>query len=139
MAMALFLLLRHRDDPPPPPIFVLITCAVFLLVFAAIILWDRRYRRKWQQFRARNWREVAGRFDEGEIITMRKGSSKAVAGYEIWLAYDYEVDGDQVGIYTLPFSGEFPNKSEAEECRKLIADQSVMVRVSPRNPKCSCV
>ena len=70
---------------------------------------------------------------------MRKGRSGPISGYQVWVGYEYEADGDQIGIYTLPFSGEFPTKEAAEEFRKLVADQSVIVCVSPRNPKRSCV
>ncbi len=136
MPTALFFLVRHRDESP---IFTLAYSAVILALVVGLILWERRYRRKWQQFRARSWRQVAGRFDEGEVVTMRKGGSHAVSGYEVWVGYDYEADGDQTGIYTLPFSSEFPTKEEAEESRKLVAHQSVIVRVSTRNPKRSCI
>jgi hypothetical protein len=57
----------------------------------------------------------------------------------VGVGYDYEADGDQIGIYTLPFFSGFRTKEEAEASRKLVADQSVVVRVSPRNPKRSCV
>ena len=70
---------------------------------------------------------------------MRKGRSKKIAGYQVWFFYDYEADGDQGDLYTLPFSGEFPTEQEAEEFRELVADQSIIVRVSPRRPKRSCV
>ena len=114
------------------------SAVIFTLIFG-MVLWDRRYRRKWQQFRARNWRQVAGRLDEGEIVPMLKGRSSTISGYQIWFGYDYEAGGEQVGIYTLPFSGEFRTQEEAEVFRKLAADQSVIVRVSPRNPKRSCI
>jgi hypothetical protein len=58
---------------------------------------------------------------------------------ELRLGYDYEGDGEETKIYTLPFSGEFPTEEEAEMSRKLLARRGVMVRVSPRNPKRSCI
>ncbi len=121
------------------PVFDLAYSAFLLCIIAGYILWDRRLRRRRQQFRARRWRVVTGRFDEGDIITMKKGRSKNIAGYQVWLAYDYHADGDQIGIYTLPFADEFKSKEEAEEIRKLVAEQSISVRVSPRNSKDSCV
>ena len=39
----------------------------------------------------------------------------------------------------LPFSGEFPTEEEAKSRRKMVAHRSVMVRVSPRNPKHSWI
>jgi hypothetical protein len=136
MPPACFLLLRHDTDPP---LFTLAYCVVFLLVGVGIILWDRRYRRAWQQLRARNWQQVAGKFDHGEIVTMRKAKSRTITGYQAWFGYEYEGDGGESGLYTLPISGEFSTEEEAEESRKLLARRSVMVRVSPRNSKRSCV
>jgi hypothetical protein len=133
---AMFLLLRRGTEPP---LFTLAYFAVILAVVIGFILWDRRYRRAWQQFRARNWPQVAGKFDEGEIVTMRKGRSHAITGYQVWLGYDYEVGGEETGLYTLPFSGEFPTEEEAEKRRRLVAHRSVIVRVSPRNPKHACI
>lgn len=122
-----------------PPLFTLAYSAVILAVGVGYILWDRRYRRAWQQFRARNWQQVAGKFDKGEIVTMRKARSHAITGYQVWLGYDYKVDAEETGLYTLPFSGEFSTEEEAEKRRKLVAHSSVMVRVSPRNPRRSCI
>jgi hypothetical protein len=122
------------------PIFDLIFGAVILSLVAIYILWERRYRRAWNQSRARGWRQVMSRFDNGEVVRMLKGRSKVVAGYQVWLAYEYKSEGDQVGIYTLPFSSyEFSSEEEAEKCRKLVANQNIPVRVSDRNPKRSCV
>lgn len=120
--------------------FTLVYSGVMLGWIALFILWSRRgYGRRWQHFRARSWRQVAGRFDDGDIVTMKKGHSEKIAGYQVWLAYEYSADGDQVGVYTLPFVGEFPSEEAAEEYRKRAANQNVVVRVSPRNPKRSCV
>jgi hypothetical protein len=126
---AMFLLFRRG---PEPPLFTLAYFGVIVAVGIAYILWDRRYRRAWQQFRARNWQAVAGKFDKGEIVTMRN-RSQTITGYQVWLGY--EVDGEETGLYTLPFSGEFPTEEEAERRRKMVAHKSIMVRVSPRNPK----
>jgi hypothetical protein len=136
MPIASSFLLRHGAEPP---LFTLAYFGVLLAVVIGFILWDRRYRRAWQQFRARNWPQVASKFDEGEIVTMRKGRSDVISGYQVRLGYDYEGDAEETEIYTLPFSGEFPTEEEAEMNRKLLADRSVMVRVSPRNPKHSCI
>jgi hypothetical protein len=139
-AVALILLwatpIRDHNDL----IFSFACLGVMLGWVALFILWIRRaYGRRWQQFRARSWRQIAGRFDDGEIVTMRKGRSGKIAGYQVWLGYDYVADGEQTGLYTLPFVGEFPTGEVAEECRKRAANRNVVVRVSPRNPKRSCV
>jgi hypothetical protein len=136
MPTASSFLLRHGAEPP---LFTLAYFGVILAVVIGFILWDRRYRRAWQQFGARNWPQVPDKFDEGEIVTMRRGRSDIISGYQVWLGYDYEGDGEETKIYTLPFSGEFPTEEEAEMSRKLLARRGVMVRVSPRNPKRSCI
>ena len=139
MACSLTPLVVYRVNFPrwaAEAIFVTIAGAVF----AAATLWERRYRRAWIQSRARGWQQVVGRFDDGDIVRMRKGRSKAIAGYQVWLMYEYECKGAQVGIYTLPFSTyEFSSEAEAEECRRIVANQCVPVRISPGNPKRSCV
>src|SRR4051794_29640366 len=61
--------------------FDLAYCAVILGIIVGVILWNRRYRRIWKQFRARNWPQVTSTFDEGEIVRMMKGRSHNVAGY----------------------------------------------------------
>ena len=61
---------------------------------------------------------MPGRFDEGEIVAMRKRRSGPIAGYQVWLGYDNAVDGEQVGLYTLPFFGDFSTKDAAEQCRE---------------------
>jgi hypothetical protein len=137
MEMALSILLRREQGSP---VFDFAFSAVGLALVAGLILWHRRYGRIWRQYRARDWRQVMGIFDEGEIVVMRKGESQAIAGYQVWLGYNYQADGEQTGLfYTLPFSGEFPSKDEAEQWRRLVANQSIVVRVSPSNPKRSCV
>src|SRR5580700_11192587 len=136
MAIASSLLLRHNAGTS---IFPLAYFGVILALIIGFILWDRRYRRAWQQFRARNWPQVSGKFDEGEIVTMRKGKSDVISGYQVWLGYDYEGDGEETEIYTLPFSGEYATEEEAEASRKLLAHRRVTVRVSPRNSKHSCI
>ena len=108
----MFLLLRHAAEST---IFPLGYFSAILVLVIGFILWDRRYRRAWQQFRARNWPQVAGKFDEGEIVTMRKGRSGVISGYQVWLGHDYEGDGEETALYTLPFSGEFLIEEEAPE------------------------
>ena len=128
-----------NPDKNPSPLFVIGYSAICFALVAVAILWHLRYRRKWQQVRAQGWHQVSGKFDEGEIVTMRKGRGGPISGYQVWLGYDYEADGEQVGLYTLPFFGEFPNKDAAEQCRMKVANRAIIVRVSPRNPKRSCV
>ena len=108
---------------------------------AAVLLWHLRYRRMWQQYRAKDWEQVAGEFDEGDIVEMRAGRTGRgrVTGYQVWFGYYYEAEGEQGGLYTLPFFGEFPKKDTAEQCRTRVANRTIIVRVSPRNPKRSCV
>lgn len=82
---------------------------------------------------------LTGKFDEGEVITMRKGRSEEISGYQVWFGYEYHLNGEQGGLYILPFRGEFETPEDAEECRKQLAERSVTVRVSPRNPERSGV
>src|SRR5947199_6248935 len=90
MPTAIFLLTKRGGESP---VITLIFGAVTFSIGAALILWERRYRRAWTQFRARNWQQIIGRFDEGEIVRMMKGRSKQVAGYQVLLAYEYECEG----------------------------------------------
>jgi hypothetical protein len=111
-----------------------------VVLVAVVIQWTQGgYGRRWQQFRARSWRQIAGKFDGGEIVTMQKSRSGKITGYQVWLGYDYLADGAQTGLYTLPFAGEFPSREAAEKYRKRAANRDVVVRVSPRDPKRSCV
>jgi hypothetical protein len=90
--------LKRGDNPTFDFLFGLIVICIVI----ALILWDRRYRRRWQQFRAEDWPQVEGIFvpGEGEVVTMRRGSSKADSVYEVWLYYEYQCYGEQDGIYT---------------------------------------
>ena len=128
--------IRYHNDT----ILSFVYLGMTLAWVASIILWTQRgYGRRWQQFRGRSWRQISGKFDDGEIVAMRKGRSRKIAGYQVWLGYDYLADGEQTGLYTLPFVGEFPSEEVAEKYRKQAANRDVVVRVSPRNPKNSCV
>ena len=64
MAILILLLFRHR---PENGMFDLLYGGVVLTFLAGFILWDRRYRRRWQNYRSRNWKRIDGRFDEGEV------------------------------------------------------------------------
>lgn len=111
-----------------------------LTLFAGFILWQRRYGRMWKQYRAKDWEQIAGEFDEGDIVAMRAG--RRVTGYQVLFGYYYDAEdagGEQCGLYTLPFFGKFPDKDTAEQCRVKVANRKISVRVSPRNPKHSCV
>lgn len=136
MFCPLFLLVRGNEAPGW---FTLAYSAVILSGVVGYILWIRLGRRKWDQARALNWPQAMANFDDGEIVTMRKGRSETIAGYEVWFGYDYQQDGEQEGLYTLPFRGEFKTEEGAEEYRKTVANTRIPVRVSPRNPKRSCV
>ena len=108
------------------------TGPIVICIVIALILWDRRYRRRWQQFRAEDWPQVEGIFvpGEGEVVTMRRGSSKANSVYEVWLYYEYQCYGEQDGIFT----HFFPTKAEAEAFLRILDVQKVPVRVKPRKP-----
>jgi hypothetical protein len=122
-----------HDDP----MFTLFYGLVVGCILILFVLWDRRYRRQWQQFRAKDWPKVEGVFvpDEGEIVTMRRGSSKSIAGYEAQLYYEYRFNGEQYGIFRRFFSGH----SEAESFLRLLDGQKISVRVNQRNPSKSCI
>lgn len=117
-----------------------------LALFAAYIQWQRRYGRVWKQYRAKDWEQVAGEFNKGDIVGITAGGGMKgrgqVIGYEIWFDYYYKAEGGRYtlrGRYTLPFFGLFPDKDTAGQCRKRVANKTIIVRVSPRNPKRSCV
>lgn len=132
MAVLILLLFRHQ---PENGVFGLLCGGAVLTFLAGSVLWDRRYRRRWQNYRSRNWKKIDGRFDKGEVITMRKARSKSIAGYEVWLGYDYEAEGQQVGVYRLPRK----SKDEADTALSTLAHQRIVVRVAPGNPKRSFV
>jgi hypothetical protein len=128
---ALFILDRRAATP----IYDLSYSALLLGIVVALILWDRRYRRKWQQGRARKWPRVSGQFDEGEIVTMRRGRSDTIAGYDVYLGYSYQSVGEQTGLYTC----FFPTEDAAKTALELLANRAVTVRVAPSNPRKSRV
>jgi hypothetical protein len=132
MSVWTLILLRR---PPENGTFDLLYGGAALTFLAVFVLWDRRYRTRWLNYRTRNWKRIEGVFDEGEVITMRKGRSESVAGYQVWLGYDYEADGEQAGLYRLPRK----TKEEAEAALSKLAHQRVVVRVAPRNSKRSFV
>jgi len=120
------LLSRHQTDSGK---FELAYGFLGLTIIAVWTLWDRRYKRIWQDYRSRGWSRIEGQFDEGEVIPMRRGRSKTIAGYEVWLGYEYKAEGDQAGVYRLPRG----TKGDAEEAMRKLANQRIIVRVSPRN------
>jgi hypothetical protein len=132
MAILILLLFRHR---PEDGMFDFLYGGVVLTFLAGSVLWDRRYRRRWQNYRSRNWKRIDGRFDEGEVITMRRARSKSIAGYEVWLGYDYEAGGEQVGVFRLPRK----SKDDADAALSTLARQRILVRVDPDNPDRSFV
>jgi hypothetical protein len=121
-------ILKPRDNPT----FDFLWALTIGSIFAIYILWDRRYRHKWQQFRAKDWPQALAKFlpGSGEVVQMMKGRSKSVAGYEAWLYYEYHYDGEQEGLYRR----FFPTRPEAETFLKLLEGQQVSVRVAPRKP-----
>jgi hypothetical protein len=81
MAVLILLLFRHQ---PENRVFDLLYGGAVLTFLAGSVLWDRRYRRRWQNYQSRNWKRIDGRFDEGEVLAMRKARSTSIAGYEVW-------------------------------------------------------
>jgi hypothetical protein len=105
------------------------------IVVTGVILWDRRYRRVWQQSRAGKWPQSEGRFLSGEVIAMRTGRSQKLAGFEVWMDYEYHAGQQRDGIYRRPV----PTKEAAELYIKRLTNQRVPVRVAARTPSLSCV
>jgi hypothetical protein len=130
-------LLFRREEASP--LFLLVGSAVIFGICAAVIYWARFGQRRIQQWRVRNWTPVNGKFDEGKVITMRRGASGDISGYQVWFGYEYHLPDEEGGLYILPFRGEFETPEEAEDWRKLLAVRTVTVRVSPRNPRRSGV
>ncbi len=123
----LLVLLRHRRENGT---FDLWYGGVVLTFLAGYTLWDRHYRRLWHNYRTRNWKKVDGRFDEGEVVTMLKGRSRTIAGYEVWLNCEYEAEGEQFGLYRLPLKSQ----DEAVQALSVLANQKIPVRVAPSKP-----
>ena len=91
-------------------IFNFVCSGVMLGLAALLILWHLRYRRKWQQIRSKDWQQLSGKFDEGEIVTMRKRRAGPISGYQVWLGYDYEAEGEQVGLTLFRSLANFQTK-----------------------------
>ena len=132
--MLLLSILRRAEDP----IADLIMSAILAVVLVLFFLWSRA-RRRLAQRRARGWPSMQGNFEDGEVVTMRKGRSEDIAGYEVWLYYRFGSSDDENGLYTLPVRGEYPDTETAESVLRMLVGKAVMVHVSPRNPKRSCV
>ena len=66
---------------------------------------------------------------------VRKARSKSIAGYEVWLGYDYEAEAEQVGVFRLPRK----SKDGADAALSTLAHQRIVVRVDPDNPDRSFV
>ena len=62
-----------------------------------------------------------------------------MAGYRVWMGYDYQADGEQVGLYTLPFYGDFASEEIAEEYRRRVANRDIIVRYQRSKPRRSCI
>jgi hypothetical protein len=133
MLIALFAIGGGRESP----IFDLCWGIAIGCILTIFVLWDRLYRHKWHQFRARNWPQVEGEFlsGSGEIVTMMKGRSRKVAGFEASLDYAYQRGDRLEGSYTRFFR----TKSEAQAFIKLLELQRILVSVSPRKPSVSCI
>jgi hypothetical protein len=67
---------------------------------------------------------------------MRKGRSETIAGYEVWMGYEYQVEGEQGGVYCYP---EVASRDDAEATLKLFAHKNIAVRVNPNKPNRSYV
>jgi hypothetical protein len=119
---------------------VLFQLALWITIFGATafwILWENGNRRRWTQYRARNWQNTPGRFNEGGVVPQVGGRSRV--GYQVRLGYDYQAGVKQTGVCTLPFHGVYSSEKEAEECRQLVANRNIPVRVSPHDPKRSAI
>jgi hypothetical protein len=119
------------------PVFAICYGIAVGFIVAIYILWDRRYRRKWEQFRARGWARVEGEFlpGSGETVRMMKGRSEDVAGFEAWLDYRYQDGAELEGTYRRFFG----TKQEAQGLIALLEGQRIPVSVSPRKPSISRV
>jgi hypothetical protein len=80
-------------------------------IVAFWILWESGYRRRWLQYRARNWQTLPGKFDEGEIVPMM--GARSSVGYEVRLGYDYQADEDRPGTYNTPLLRNLLNRKRS--------------------------
>jgi hypothetical protein len=132
--MLILLWFRHQDPPQSGEYYLLCFGVLFILV-AGSVLWDRYYRRRWRNYRSRNWNRVDGRFAEGEVITMMTPRSTSIAGYLVRLGYGYESEGVRAGLYRLPYR----SKDDAHAALTALAHQQIVVRVDPDKPDRSFV
>jgi hypothetical protein len=128
MLLTLFVT-KGRNESPIFDLYFAIAVAGMLAIF---VLWDRRYRPKWHPFRARNWLQAEGQFlpGSGELVTMRKGRSRDIAGFEVWLDYGYQ-SGDKLEGTNRRF---FRTKSEAQALIARLEGQRILVTYRPENP-----
>ena len=127
-----FALIRQRESLG----FDLVYSGLIFLLLLGYLAWDRKFRRKFYAHQARTWQKVDGRFDEGEIITMRRARSNTIAGYEVLLGYEFEAEGQQAGVF---FTPEVRDMADAEELLRRLANQQIPVRVCPGKPQKSRV
>ena len=123
-----------RDEPP---IVTILMSLILGSMTAGFILWDRRYRRVWQQYRAEKWSQSDGHFSSGEVIMMKTARTKRVAGFEVWMHYQYNAGKGKTmtGIYRRPLS----TREAAEAYVNRLAQQRIPVRRSDATPSDSCV
>lgn len=125
-------LIGNRNEPPVVTVFMTLIVGV---VVTAVILWQRRYRRVWEQTRAQNWPQGEGRFFSGEVVPLLTGRSQRVAAFEIQMRYQYEAGRTLTGTY----KRVFPTKEAAEAFIKRLDGQRVSVRIANGRPSLSCV
>jgi hypothetical protein len=132
MAISLFIFVARPDEPLGATVLMTILVGIGV---TAVILWNRRYRRVWEQYRGGRWPKAVGRFSSGEVITMLTARTQQPAGYEVWMEYEYKAGQQMEGLYKRPVS----TREAGEAYIKRLVNQSIPVRVAPRRPSTSCV
>ena len=123
-------------SPNEPAAVTILMSLIVGVVVAGIILWDRRYRRVWEQFRAEQWPPSEGHFSSGEVITMMTARSKQITEFEVRMYYQYEAGRTTgKGIY----KRLLPTREAAEAYVERLAKQRIQVRIANGRPSVSCV
>ncbi len=122
------LMFARRHDSPGFELIWGLTLGSLVIVN---ILWKRTWRRKYEQWRARNWPLTSGKFNNGEILPLVTGRTKRIAGYVVCLDYSYISGKPFEGVY---LTRELPTREAAEQCLRSLEDQSIAVRIAPDKP-----
>lgn len=111
--------------------------SVIGFISIGVVLWNRGYWYAWRQFRARQWPQVQGRFSSGKVVALMKGRTNSIAGYQLWLHYEYRAGKGLSGNGL--YKRTFDRREDAEAWLNRIKGQKFPVRMARNQPSVSCL